>query len=191
MAISNKLVTPPFRASYVHLIEPKPPAAGAEPVFSMAVVLPKDDPEVKKFMKKLKALQDQVAKDKFGKLPKTLKRGIKDGDNLDSEKEHPEWEGCYVFTVKSKTQPGIIGSDLQPIMEEDKLYSGAEYRVSLSMWAWSHATGGKGISYNLDNVMWVKDGDRFDNRSAATDDFADYASEAVEEEDGEEEVDFD
>jgi len=183
-----KHITPEFRGSFVHLDEPKAPAEGADPVYSMAVVLPKEDPAVKKFMKDLKADIAATAKAKFGTATKKLKAGIKDGD----EEDRSEWDGCWILTVKSKSRPGVVGADLKPIMDAEQLYSGAVYRVSLSPWAWSHSTGGKGVSYNLDNVMWVKDGDRFDNRATAESDFADFAAESANDEDADddEELDF-
>ena len=178
-----KLITPAFRGSFVHLVEPKAPAAGADPVYSIAIVLPKKDKDTKAFMKKLTAMVDAAATDKFGQAVKKLKKPWKDGD----EEDRPEWEGCYVVNAKSKNRPGIVGADLQPVVDSELLYSGAVYRVSVSAWAWNHATGGKGVSLNLDNVMWVENGDRFDNRSAAEDDFADFAEESA---DDEEEVEF-
>lgn len=165
-----KLITPVFRGSFVHLVEPKAPAAEADPVYSMAIVLPKDSAETKAFMKDLKKICDAKATEKFGTLPKKLKYPWKDGDAED----RPEWVGCWVVAAKSKSRPGCVTADLKPVMDSELLYSGAFYRASVSEWTWTHPTGGKGVSLNLDNVMWVKDGDRFDNRSAAEDDFAEF-----------------
>jgi len=174
-----KLITPPFKGSFVHLVEPKAPAAGADPVYSIAIVLPKGDAATKKFMKELKSICDAKAKEKFGTLPKKLKYPWKDGDQED---DRPEWAGAWIVNAKSKSRPGIVMKNLKPVMDEELLYSGAMYRASVSEWSWTHPTGGKGVSLNLDNVMWLEHGDRFDGRSAADDDFADFAEEVVEEE---------
>ena len=181
----SKHVSPVVRASFVHLVEPKAPAAEAKPVYSMALMIPKDDEEGKKFLAALKKDAQAICKEKFGTIPKKLKGAIKDGD----EEDRPEWEGYWIVNVKSQSQPGIVDRSLQEVMDPDKLYSGAHYRVSCSPWAWSHATGGKGWSLNLDNVQWHSDGDRFDGRSKATDDFADFAEEAPAEDD--DDFDFD
>jgi hypothetical protein len=169
-----KLITPVFRGSFVHLNEPKAPAAGAEPVYSIAIVLPKDDPTTKKFMKELKAVCDAKATEKFGQLPKKIKNPWKDGDEED---DRPEWAGAWVINAKAKSRPGVVMKNLKPVMDDELLYSGAQYRASISEWAWTHPTGGKGVSLNLDNVMWVGHGDRFDNRAAAEDDFSAFAEE--------------
>jgi len=151
--MSKKIITPVNRASFVHLVEPKAPAPGADPVYSAVAV-----------------------------LPKKLKAPWKDGD----EEDRPEWEGCWVVSCKNKTRPGVVGPDLRPIMDPEQLYSGAFYRFSMSAWGWSHPTGGKGVSLNLDNAQWVKDGEAFTSRSKAEDDFAAFKTDAPADEDVEE-----
>jgi hypothetical protein len=194
----SKLITPVFRGSFVHLVEPKAPAPGADPKYSIAIVLPKGDPATKAFMKSLNEMVMAKATEKFGKVPKKLKKPWKDGDAEDRE----EWAGCWVVSASNKTRPGVVGPDLQPVMEPEVLYSGAYYRASITSWGWKHATGGEGNSLNLDNVMWVKDGEPFTNRAKAEDDFADFAGETpapkkskvvstTEEDDGDYDEDFD
>lgn len=41
-----------------------------------------------------------------------------------------------------------------------QFYAGKRVRAAFSAFAWSHATGGKGISFNIDGVMAVEDGER-------------------------------
>jgi hypothetical protein len=41
-----------------------------------------------------------------------------------------------------------------------EFYAGKRVRAAFSAYAWSHATGGKGISFNVDGVMAVADGER-------------------------------
>ncbi len=181
-----KHVSPVVRASFVNLVEPKAPAAEAKPVYSMALMIAKSDPEGKAFLAALKKDAQALCKEKLGTIPKKLKGAIKDGDE---EEGRPEWEGFWIVNVKSKSQPGIVDRSLQEVVDPDKLYSGAHYRVSCTPYAWSHATGGKGWSLNLDNVQWHSDGDRFDGRTKAADDFADFAEDAPAEDD--DDFDFD
>lgn len=177
--MAEKIITPKHRGSFVHLVEPKAPAEGADKVYSMVIVLPKDEPETKKFMAALKKIVDAAAKEKLGQLPKKLKRPWKDGD----EEDRPEWEGCWVISAKNKIQPSIVGPDLQPVMDPEKLYSGAYYRASITAWAWSHSVGGKGVSLNLESVMWCADGEPFASRSDGAEDFADYAEDVADDDD--------
>jgi len=176
MAEKVKLVTPKVRASFCHLVEPRAPAEGADPQYSMALMLSKTDPEAKKFLISLKQKMNDIAKAKFGTVPKKLKLPVKDGDAED----RPEWEGFWIVNASNRSRPGIVDFTLTEVVDPDLLYSGAVYRASVSPWAWSHAVGGKGISLNLDNVMWCEHGDRFDSRTKAEDDFADFAEEPSE-----------
>jgi hypothetical protein len=41
-----------------------------------------------------------------------------------------------------------------------QFYAGKRVRAAFSAFAWNHATGGKGISFNVDGVMAVEDGER-------------------------------
>ena len=41
-----------------------------------------------------------------------------------------------------------------------QFYAGKRVRASFSPYAWNHATGGKGISFNVDGIMAVEDGER-------------------------------
>ena len=105
------LITPEFRGSFVHLAEPH--AIGdSEPAYSMAVAIPKTETE---WLKKLDEEIKEVALAKFGKIPPKLKLTLRDGD----EEGRPEFVGCIVFNTKSKTRPGIVDSDLQPILDPE------------------------------------------------------------------------
>jgi len=160
----STLITPEFRGSFVHLAEPH--AIGdSDPAYSMAVAIPKSETE---WLKKLDEEIKEVAIAKFGKIPPKLKLTLRDGD----EEGRPEFVGCMVFNTKSKTRPGIVDSDLQPILDPELLYSGAWYRVSIQPFAWSHPSSGSGVSLGLQNVLWVKDGDDYSGRAAAATDFA-------------------
>ena len=166
--MAETLITPEFRGSYVTLVEPRPPAEGQKPVYSMVIVIPKSETE---FLEKLETAIEEAAKAKFGKIPAKLKSTLRDGD--DEEKE--EFKDCILFSVKSATRPGVVDADLQPIIDPEELYSGAYYRASINPFAWDHPTGGKGVSFGLNNVMKVRDGEPFSGRKAAEEDFKAFA----------------
>jgi len=175
--MASKLITPEFRGSFVHLVKPhaikaQPGEKQAEPRFQITIPIPKND----SFWKKVEALIEETAKEKFGKIPPKLKRPIKDGDEPDNDgNERPEFKGKFTIQASSKNKPGIVDADLSPIMSEDEIYSGAWYRASIRAYAWDHPTGGKGVSIALDNVMKVKDDEAYSGRTDAATDFADVA----------------
>jgi len=167
----SKLVTPEFRGSFVHILEPHAikGVENAKARYQITIPLPKNDG----FWKKLNALVEETAKAKWGKIPLKMKSPVKDGD----EEERPELAGCYSVQATSNNKPGIVDAALNPIMDANEIYSGAYYRASIRAYAWDHPTGGKGVSIALDNVMKVKDGEAFSGRTDASVDFADFAKE--------------
>jgi hypothetical protein len=173
----SKLVTPEFRGSFVHVLEPHaikvaPGEKQPEPRYQITIPIDKKDP----FWKKLDALVEETAKAKFGKIPLKMKNPKKDGDEPDDDgNTRPEFEGRWSIQATSKNKPGIVNIDLNPIMNANEIYSGAWFRASIRAYAWDHPTGGKGVSIALDNLMKVRDDEAFSGRTNAEDDFADFA----------------
>jgi hypothetical protein len=167
----SKIVTPEFRGSFVHILEPHAikGVADAKPRYQITIPLKKDSP----FWAKVDALVKETATAKWGKIPPKMKNPVKDGD----EEQRPELVGCYSIQATSNNKPGIVNAALQPIMDSNEIYSGAYYRASIRAYAWEHPTGGKGVSIALDNVMKTKDGEAFSGRTDAGNDFADFAAE--------------
>lgn len=167
----TKLVTPEFRGSFVHILEPHAikGVENAKPRYQITIPLKKTD----SFWKKVEALVESTAKEKWGKIPPKMKSPIKDGD----EEGRPEFAGCFSIQATSNNKPGIVDTSMQPIMNADEIYSGAWYRASIRAYAWEHPTGGKGVSIALDNVMKTKDDTAYSGRTDAAADFAEFASE--------------
>lgn len=174
----SKLITPEFRGSFVHILEPHaikaaPGEKQPEPRFQITIPIDKKDP----FWKKVDKLIEETAVAKWGKVPAKLKNPKKDGDAVDDDgNKRPEFEGRWSIQASSKNKPGIVDASLQPIIDANEIYSGAWFRASIRAYAWEHPTGGKGVSIALDNVMKIRDDEAFSGRSKAEDDFADFAS---------------
>lgn len=165
-----KLITPEFRGSFVHLDKPSRMQGDpdSEPRYQILIALPKDDP----FWDELEDAIDAAAKAKFnGKIPPKFKSPIKDGD----DEPYDNLKGCLFVNASNSRRPGVVDEDLNPIMDGDELYSGAWYRASINAWAWSHATGGKGASISLNNVMKIRDDERYDGGTSAEEDFSSFA----------------
>jgi len=69
---------------------------------------------------------------------------------------------AYDKNGQKRQKPGVIDARAQPIAEDDapdQLYNGRWCRVSMRAYAWTHATGGKGVSLGLNNVqvLWNDD----------------------------------
>ena len=74
----SKLVTPEFRGSFVHILEPHAikGVENAKARYQITIPLPKKDG----FWTKLNALVEETAKAKWGKIPPKMKSPVKDGD---------------------------------------------------------------------------------------------------------------
>lgn len=164
------VITPMFRGSFVTLNQPKKFDENTAAKYSMVIAIDKED----QFFKDLQAQMDAECMKKWGEVPKKLKTFLKDGDE---EEEKYDWAGKTVFTASNKSQPGIViktEQGLVPPMSDDDIYSGAYYRASIRPYAYEYNKS-KGVALSLDNVMKVKDGEKFTSRTKAEDDFADFA----------------
>jgi hypothetical protein len=181
--MSEKLITrTPFVGSFVSLAEPSLPPGETDETrlrYQVTIALPKNDPFWKGVGTEIKA----AAMEKWGKIPATLKRPVRDGDaNVDDDGvlKYPEHEGCYTLQVSSKRKPDVADAALNPVIEADELYSGAYYRAAVRAYAWNHATGGKGVSFSLETVQKVKDGEPLGGGGGkAEDDFANFKEEGA------------
>ena len=167
----TKVVTGKVRLSYVHLFEPYTNNPDQPAKYSCVILIPKSD---KATMKKLRAAQ-QVALEngaaKFGgKVPRTWKDTIHDGDEEADLEKNPEYEGHWYMSVSAKTKPGIVDRDVDPILDSTEVYSGCYARVSLNAFAFN-TQGNKGVSFGLNHVQKLADGEYLGGRSKAEDDF--------------------
>lgn len=171
--MSDKIVTPEFRGSFVYLNEPHSPPDSDDEKYSITVVLDKDDKEHMAFKKKIDKMAEAMRVERFGEQTSGKKYKytppVKDGDDDVVE----QFVNSYIIRAKTSTQPGVVDKFRKPITDPKELYSGAWYRAAIELYPWSHATGGKGISASLSNVMKVRDDTAFDGRTSAEDDFAD------------------
>lgn len=169
--VSTKVITTKVRFSYAHVFEPYG-MDGQEKKYSVSLVIPKSDKAlVDKIKKAIKAATDIGKDSKFGgKIPANLKTPLRDGDE---ERDDDEvYKGAYFINATSKSKPGIVDKDLNPIMDKEDFYSGCYGRASLNFYPFN-TSGSKGIACGLNNLQKLADGDVLSGRSRAEDDFKD------------------
>lgn len=169
---TTKVITGKVRISYAHLFEPYAGQPGQEPRFSCVVLIPKTD---KATISKLRAAQQAALENgkdsRFGgKIPNSWGDTIHDGDTDADLDRNPEYKGHLYMSVSSKTRPGIVDQNVQPILDSTAVYSGAYVRVSVNCFPYN-TSGNKGVSFGLNHVQLVSDGDFLGGRSKAEDDF--------------------
>ncbi|MGE5390473.1 MAG: DUF2815 family protein [Deltaproteobacteria bacterium] len=169
MENSIKVITGKVRFSYANIWEPKS-INGGEEKYSVSIIIPKSD---KKTIADIKAAIDKAKKEgasKFGgKVPANLKLPLRDGDIDRADDE--AYKGSYFVNANSKDKPGIVDRNVNPIIDQDELYSGCYGRASITFYAFNQ-NGNKGIACGLQNLQKLADGEPLSARSRAEDDFS-------------------
>lgn len=181
----TKVITGKVRLSYCHLFEAFSSFEGAAAKFSTVILVPKTD---KSTIKKIKAAQqaalEQGKSTKFnGSIPKNWKNTFRDGDEEADLEKNPEYEGHYFMTISNNTKPGVVDQHVQPVMDASEVYSGCYARVSMNAFPFS-ASGNKGVSFGLNHVQKIEDGEPFGNFSKAENDFDPIEDDEEDDDDG-------
>lgn len=164
---AKKVITPMFRVSFPQVFKPKA-FESQEPKYSIVMLFDK-----KADLKALRLAAENAATEKWGdktKWPKTLRLPFKDGNE---KAQLPGYEDTIVVSASSqaKYRPGVVDQARSPITEEDgTFYAGCYARAQLLAFAYDMA-GNKGVSFALQNVQKMKDGEPFSGRKAAEDVF--------------------
>ncbi|MEG1619634.1 MAG: DUF2815 family protein [Eubacterium sp.] len=174
--VETKVVTGPVRLSYAHVWEANAMNAGDKPKYSASLIIPKSDKATLNKIKKAVQAAKEIGKgSKFGgKIPPVMKEPLRDGDEERPEDE--AYKGSYFINANSATRPGIVDLALNPIMDQEDVYSGCYARVSINFYAFN-TNGNKGIACGLNNIQKVRDGEPLGGRASAENDFDDDFSE--------------
>jgi hypothetical protein len=174
-SVYTKFMTPKFRISYPHLIEPQlGPDGTGTPKYGLKMMFPKEgmDQEDKLLFQKLREGSKKAAIDYWGDpLPKNLKKPLKDGD-ADSDRE--EDKGFWYASARSKDKPGVVSAQCLKIIDPDEIknmiYPGCWCRATIAVGA-TEQGGSKCVHFILNNIQFVKDDTRLDGRTSADRDF--------------------
>lgn len=170
-----KVITgPDTRWSYANVWEAKS-INGGTPKFSVSLIIPKSDTRT---LNKIKAAIEAAYKEGEGKLKgngktvptlSSIKQPLRDGDIERPDDE--AYANAYFVNANSATAPGIVDSNLDPILERSEVYSGVYGRASINFYAFN-SNGNKGIACGLNNLQKIRDGESLGGKSRAEDDFA-------------------
>lgn len=170
--MSTKVVIKNVRLSYPHLFAPFSIDGKQEPKFSCMLLLPKSDEAGLEALRAAERAAAEIGKStKFGgKIPQNLATIIRDGD--DFAEDYPEREGHWFLAVSANAdrKPGVVDQSVQPILDQSEVYAGCFVNASLNAFPYEFG-GKKGISFGLNNVQKVADGEPLGSVSRAEDDF--------------------
>ena len=175
---TTKVITGKVRLSYAHLFKPVALSEDQDPKYSVCLLIPKSDKAtLKKINAAIEAAKQAGSSLWGGKVPNNLKTPLRDGD--EERPNQPEYENCYFINASSKTAPGVVDKDVQPVLDSTEVYSGCYARASVNFYPFNKA-GNRGIACGLNNIQKLADGDCLGGRSRAEDDF-----DAIEDDDDE------
>jgi len=161
----NKIVTPEFRVSFPALFEPKG-FEGQDPKYKVNMLFSKSTD-----LSSLKKLANDAILEKWPtkeKRPTNIRTPFRDGDKDKADQDG--YQDCIFVAATSKMKPGVVDSELNPILDAEEMYAGCYARASITAYAYDKM-GNVGVAFGLQHVQKVKDGEPFSGRGKAEDDF--------------------
>lgn len=166
---TTKVTTGKVRLSWPHLFEAYS-FEGEDPKYSVMLLIPKSDTKTLENLRKAEEAAKQRGKETVwsGKIPANVTSIVKDGDEVADD--YPERADHWYMAVRSKNRPGVVDRNLQQVTEPSEIYSGVYARVSLSAFPYKFG-GNTGVSFGLNNVQKVADGESLGGATRAEEDF--------------------
>lgn len=160
----------------------------SKPQFTTAILIDKDDKETIKVLKAAEkaALNDGIKRNFFD--ADDIKRGkvkslLRDGDAEKSPTKNPEFMGKYFCNLKADEnhKPIIVDAAKRRITDESKVYAGVIASVVVRSYAWQYQNGmNKGVSFSLQAVQIVRDGEPLGSTNEGSEDLFDELEEPAE-----------
>ena len=164
--MSTSITIKNVRLAYVHLVEPRSAADGAEPKYSVTVIIPKTDTAN---VALIRDASKSAKEARWGaKPPTTLRSPVRDGDEKDAAGNFvrgEEFRNSYYMNVSSKKPVDakiMMGGRIVNCPPEH-LVSGYYGSVIANFFAYETA-GNKGVSAGLNGVTITKRGEPLGRR---------------------------
>lgn len=168
---SASTVTPEFRVSFPQVFRAKRNDLNGQDEFSVMALFKKGEN-----LDLLKKAARAACVKKWGedqtKWPEKIKSPFRDQKEKAKSGKLPEGhsEGAIFMTFKSKERPKVVDQNVQEIIESSQFYAGCWARASVSAFAYDQK-GNKGISFGLNHLQFMRDGDAFSARPKVEDAF--------------------
>lgn len=159
------------RFSFPHVFEAYKPEGSEYEKYSVSILIPKDNEEALKLVNNGIAAAAKLGAEKYwnGKIPATLKKPLRDGEERD---EDPAYEGMMFLNASNRRKPGV------QVLEEgirydangpEDFYAGCYGGVTLEFYPFNK-NGNKGVAVSLGNCIKTRDGERLSGGGASSDD---------------------
>lgn len=171
MATETKVILKNVRLSYANVWTPREDENGVAK-YGTAVLIPKSNKkaiaDIKKAIEAAKVEGKSKLAGKSGKVPANIKTPLRDGD--EDRPDDEVYAGHYFINANSVRKPQIVDKQVNPILDQEEVYSGCYANVSVNFYAFSKDVN-KGIACGLGNIQKVRDGERLGGGSTADEDF--------------------
>lgn len=185
--LNTSVTTPTFRVSYPSVFQPRYNKLSKKNEYSLEGLFEfkKDSPE----MASLKAAANNACIKKWGPdqskwpkptAPKVFQSPFK--DQVEKAKDGKQPEGTTAGNVfmrfkcdSTKHKPAVVDNNRQEIIEESKFYAGCYARANVNAFAYNEA-GNIGVSFGLNALQFVKDGQPFSGRPTVEEAFEPIAA---------------
>lgn len=158
----TSLLTGKVRLSYPHLFQPTS-FNGSDAKYSASFIIPKSDTETVTLIKEAIEAAKKLGVEKFGAKFKTAtKNPLRDGD---TERDDPNYEGCYFINASSKNPVEVVGRYKDPAtgkpipLAETEAYPGCYVQALINFYPFDTA-GNRGIAAGLGPIRKVEEGER-------------------------------
>lgn len=166
----TRVLTPEFRAGYPNVYKARLNALNGKDEYSLMAIFGKDVD--------LTAMRDAAkaaAEQKWGtdpsKIPKLRSPFRDQGEKRKNGVLPPEYEDGAIFcNFKSHRAPGIVDQEVQHVNDEARVYAGVYLRATVNAYAYD-SKGNRGVSFGLENIQIVRDGEPLGNSRNPENDF--------------------
>lgn len=159
---------PVFRVSFPHVFEPVDFEGDEKFKYRLTMLFPKDADLTELKRAAQNARIEALGKDKK-KWPANLVSPFNDGA---TKEDLAGYEDTIFVTASSKDKPQIVDRHREPITDPEDFYPGCYAKASLIAFYYDVGKN-KGVSFALQNLQKVKDGENLSGKPNAEDDFED------------------
>lgn len=156
---TQSIVTNKFRLAFPAIFEPEKNNlnTNGKEKYAITMLFPKGTD-----LDALKKLAKDAVAEKWpdpNKRPKNIRYPFRDGDEVDWD----GFEGNVFIKASSLYRPGVVNQKVKPVLDPEEIYAGCYCRAEVNAFAYD-TQGNKGVSFGLQNVQKVAEGDRFGGR---------------------------
>lgn len=164
----SNIITPEFRVSFPQILEPRLNDLNGKMEYSLVALFPKGAD-----LSALKAAAAAAAKEKWGdKLPANMRSPFRDQAEKEKDGKLPAGmeAGAIFMSLKANQRPGLVDAKVQPIIDASDFYAGCWARAQVRAFAYDNK-GNRGVSFGLQNVQKMREGEPLGSRVRAEDAF--------------------